>query len=287
MHGKAPHREKVRYLLRLFWIGNANYWEQATNNWLAAETWKVYICTKNHARSTVRFRGESFVGELHREKSIHPKNKPPAQLKMRGFQWLLVCAILCVQLKYYSSQQVVEFFGTCTNDDECPDYAQCENAGGIGNQCRCEDGFDAIDGIITSVGNAVTECRGIWYFILYILYISTILPFCIKSWCYKIANNELLFLFFLIVWSTWSKTRYIMYNCGCFSIKSRMLSFFISDLGPCSPYDNKETDCGTNGRCVTYTDNYNVVKAACKCAVGYTGINCESTYRRSKVKTWT
>lgn len=187
--------------------------------WLLQLEKYIYV-QKTMQRSTVRFRSESFVGELHREKSIHPKNKPPAQLKMRGFQWLLVCAILCVQLKYYSSQQVVEFFGTCTNDEECPDYAQCENTGGVGNQCRCEDGFDAIDGIITSVGNAVTECRGIWYFILYILYISTILPFCIKSWCYKIANNELLFLFFLIVWSTWSKTRYIMYNCGCFWIKS-------------------------------------------------------------------
>lgn len=128
--------------------------------WLLRLEKYIYV-QKTMQRSTVRFRGESFVGELHREKSIHPKNKPPAQLKMRGFQWLLVCAILCVQLKYYSSQQVVEFFGTCTNDEECPDYAQCENTGGVGNQCRCEDGFDAIDGIITSVGNAVTECRGI------------------------------------------------------------------------------------------------------------------------------
>lgn len=113
--------------------------------------------------------------------------------------------------------------------------------------------------------------------------------------CHFVSNHDVIklqitnfyFYFFLIVWRTWSKTRYIMYNCGCFSIKSRMLSFFISDLGPCSPYDNKETDCGTNGRCVTYSDDNNVVRAACKCAVGYTGINCESTYRRSKVKTWT
>lgn len=77
-----------------------------------------------------------------------------------------------------------------------------------------------------------------------------------------------------------------MYNCGCFSIKLRMLFFFILDFGFCLLYDNKEIDCGINGWCVIYLDDNNVVVVVCKCVVGYIGINCESMYCRLKVKIW-
>ena len=58
-------------------------------------------------------------------------------------------------------------------------------------------------------------------------------------------------------------------------------SLLISDLGSCSPFDNLETDCGTNGECVTYTNEYGVNAAFCKCRNGYSGIRCDGKYDRS------
>lgn len=79
---------------------------------------------------------------------------------MRGFQWLFVIAIFCVQLKY--SFQVAQVFGDCADDTECPDFASCVDGGASsGRECQCDEGFDAIDALVTSDGASVTECRGI------------------------------------------------------------------------------------------------------------------------------
>lgn len=79
---------------------------------------------------------------------------------MRGFQWLFLSSIFCVQLKY-SFQQVAQIFGVCTDDTECPDYSTCVAVAFTGNACQCEEGYDAIDAQVTSDEQSVTECRGI------------------------------------------------------------------------------------------------------------------------------
>lgn len=47
-------------------------------------------------------------------------------------------------------------------------------------------------------------------------------------------------------------------------------------MGVCSETDNSKTDCGTNGHCITYVDDYGAVKTVCKCKPGYYGVNCDS-----------
>nr|XP_011420976.2 cell death abnormality protein 1-like [Crassostrea gigas] len=49
------------------------------------------------------------------------------------------------------------------------------------------------------------------------------------------------------------------------------------DLGVCSETDNSNTDCGPNGHCITYVDDYEAVKTVCKCKPGYYGVNCDKT----------
>lgn len=52
--------------------------------------------------------------------------------------------------------------------------------------------------------------------------------------------------------------------------------YMFLDLGPCTPFDNVKTDCGTNGECVVYEDDYGRVVTSCKCSSGYYGLNCDS-----------
>lgn len=47
-------------------------------------------------------------------------------------------------------------------------------------------------------------------------------------------------------------------------------------MGVCSEIDNFNIDCGLNGYCIIYVDNYGVVKIVCKCKFGYYGVNCDS-----------
>ncbi|XP_022301844.2 uncharacterized protein LOC111109880 [Crassostrea virginica] len=124
---------------------------------------------------------------------------------MRVHLYLLVCAIICAQLKY-SSSLVAKTFGTCTTTgDECPDFSSC-----VGGVCTCDAGYDALDLEVTSDAKQVTVC---------------------------------------------------------------------TKLGPCSTFDNDPTDCGPNGECVTYRDNYGILKSFCKCSAGYYGLNCNSQTR--------
>lgn len=51
---------------------------------------------------------------------------------------------------------------------------------------------------------------------------------------------------------------------------------FLSDLGPCSPFDGVETDCGINGDCVAFRNDYGGMLAACRCKNGYFGRSCDS-----------
>ena len=55
-----------------------------------------------------------------------------------------------------------------------------------------------------------------------------------------------------------------------------LLNYFLtlSELGPCSSFDNDESDCGTNGECVTYIDTNGIPTSFCKCSAGYYGPNC-------------
>lgn len=84
--------------------------------------------------------------------------------KTRGFQCLLLCAIL------YSASASVDAFGTCNDaedDASCPDDTECvevipeKESTGADLGCRCEEGFDEIDVPgVTKDGQAVTVCCG-------------------------------------------------------------------------------------------------------------------------------
>nr|XP_022302659.1 tenascin-N-like [Crassostrea virginica] len=120
---------------------------------------------------------------------------------MRVHLYLLVCAIICAQLKY-SSSQVAETFGNCPGGDECPDFSSC-----VAGVCTCDTGYVALDLLVQSAAQPVTVC---------------------------------------------------------------------TKLGPCSTFDNDESDCGTNGECVTYIDTNGIPTSFCKCSAGYYGPNCNS-----------
>ena len=76
---------------------------------------------------------------------------------MRVHLYLLVCAIICAQLKY-SSSQVAKTFGTCTpTGDECPDFSSC-----VSGACTCDAGYDALDLVVLSDGNQVTVCTSMY-----------------------------------------------------------------------------------------------------------------------------
>ena len=79
---------------------------------------------------------------------------------MRVHLYLLVCAIICAQLKYTSSQ-VVENFGDCATNEDCPDFSTCVTVG-MDQLCRCDAGYDALDLEILSAGQAVTVCRSMY-----------------------------------------------------------------------------------------------------------------------------
>lgn len=49
-------------------------------------------------------------------------------------------------------------------------------------------------------------------------------------------------------------------------------------MGVCSEIDNFNIDCGLNGYCIIYVDDYGVVKIVCKCKFGYYGVNCDSKW---------
>lgn len=82
---------------------------------------------------------------------------------MRVHLYLLVCAIICAQLKY-SSSQVVETFGSCIDDKDCPDFSTCDIGGGGGgsSECRCDPGYDALDLLVQSAGNPITVCTSMY-----------------------------------------------------------------------------------------------------------------------------
>ena len=83
---------------------------------------------------------------------------------MRVHLYLLVCAIICAQLKY-SSSQLANYFGTCTADGDCPDFSSCTGGiGGLGggSGCRCDPGYDALDLEVLSAGKTVTACRSMY-----------------------------------------------------------------------------------------------------------------------------
>lgn len=83
---------------------------------------------------------------------------------MRVHLYLLVCAIICAQLKY-SSSQVADLFGTnCDADDDCPDFSTCVLAD---NKCRCDTGYDALDLEVLSAGKTVTACRSMYIALIF------------------------------------------------------------------------------------------------------------------------
>nr|XP_034312899.1 delta-like protein C [Crassostrea gigas] len=74
---------------------------------------------------------------------------------MRGFQCLLLCALL-----YLAS---VDAFGICVgeaDDGSCPDNATCEDENNDHSfECECKEGFDEIDVPgLTIDSKAVTVC---------------------------------------------------------------------------------------------------------------------------------
>ena len=77
---------------------------------------------------------------------------------MRVHLYLLVCAIICAQLKY-SSSQVAETFGSCTDDEDCPDFSTCDS---VAAACRCDTGYDAIDLEVLSAAQQVTVCTSMY-----------------------------------------------------------------------------------------------------------------------------
>lgn len=76
---------------------------------------------------------------------------------MRVHLYLLVCAIICAQLKY-SSSQVAKTFGACTpNGDECPDFSSC-----VASVCTCDTGYVALDLLVQSAAQPVTVCTSMY-----------------------------------------------------------------------------------------------------------------------------
>ncbi|XP_052679843.1 delta-like protein B [Crassostrea angulata] len=47
------------------------------------------------------------------------------------------------------------------------------------------------------------------------------------------------------------------------------------DLGVCSPLDNEVDDCGENGQCKIFQNEFGIVEAACICDEGYYGEKCD------------
>ncbi|XP_065938647.1 EGF-like repeat and discoidin I-like domain-containing protein 3 [Magallana gigas] len=47
------------------------------------------------------------------------------------------------------------------------------------------------------------------------------------------------------------------------------------DLGVCSPLDNEVDDCGKNGTCKIFQNEFGIVEAACICDKGYYGEKCD------------
>lgn len=84
---------------------------------------------------------------------------------MRGFQCLLLCALL-----YLAS---VDAFGICVgeaDDESCPDNATCEDENNDHSfECECKEGFDEIDVPgLTIDSKAVTVCVGMKIVIRYL-----------------------------------------------------------------------------------------------------------------------
>lgn len=84
---------------------------------------------------------------------------------MRGFQCLLLCALL-----YLAS---VDTFGICVgeaDDGSCPDNATCEDENNDHSfECECKEGFDEIDVPgLTIDSKAVTVCVGMKIVIRYL-----------------------------------------------------------------------------------------------------------------------
>ena len=68
---------------------------------------------------------------------------------------------LCVSVKY--SFAVEEYFGVCTDDNDCPDYATCQTVNAQ-KKCKCQAGYYAIDLPVYSNSKALTVCRGKYYY---------------------------------------------------------------------------------------------------------------------------
>lgn len=75
--------------------------------------------------------------------------------KMRGFQCIVLCALLY-------TVSVAAAFGSCDGDDgNCPDNAECGGDDSGLSECECKEGFDEIDlPGITIDGQAATVCIG-------------------------------------------------------------------------------------------------------------------------------
>nr|XP_034307574.1 protein crumbs homolog 1-like [Crassostrea gigas] len=57
------------------------------------------------------------------------------------------------------------------------------------------------------------------------------------------------------------------------------------DLGVCSPLDNEVDDCGVNGQCVIFQNEYGLYEAACKCVDGYYGELCDTRIPYTRMTT--
>ncbi|XP_052680734.1 uncharacterized protein LOC128161487 [Crassostrea angulata] len=57
------------------------------------------------------------------------------------------------------------------------------------------------------------------------------------------------------------------------------------DLGVCSPLDNEVGDCGENGECAIFQNDFGIFEAACICDEGYYGEKCDKQMPLTRMTT--
>nr|XP_011450040.2 uncharacterized protein LOC105344105 [Crassostrea gigas] len=107
----------------------------------------------------------TYIIMLQQSTEELPRKYLSVGCKMRGFQCIVLCALLY-------TVSVDAAFGSCHGDDgNCPDNAECigdvsdddddddDNGDGDTSECECKEGFDEIDlPGITIDGQAATVC---------------------------------------------------------------------------------------------------------------------------------
>lgn len=127
------------------------------NQWRIDKYLRSYIYNEKEGHS-VPFKQHNYERTHIQSNKKREGKKAHISLSMRGFHWVLLCAIFYVKTR--NSFAVVEFFENCADNQDCPDNAECVTIG-TDSKCRCRAGYDAIDLPFTVAGTRATVCKGI------------------------------------------------------------------------------------------------------------------------------